>query len=91
MISCDAGQSADVVPDDQRWPVSHAPAAFEVLPIRDLASTGRSDQAALKRAMAYGTVIASFNVEDFSLNRFQCTGRDEIERRFESYRTMMSF
>jgi sugar/nucleoside kinase (ribokinase family) len=55
-----------------------------------LASSGRSDQAALKRAMAYGTVVASFNVEDFSLNRFQRTGRDEIERRFDSYRTMMS-
>jgi sugar/nucleoside kinase (ribokinase family) len=55
-----------------------------------LASSGRSDQSALKRAMAYGTVVASFNVEDFSLNRFQRTGRDEIERRFEAYRTMMS-
>jgi sugar/nucleoside kinase (ribokinase family) len=55
-----------------------------------LASTGKSDQAALKRAMAYGTVVASFNVEDFSLNRFQRTGRDEIERRFDAYRTMMS-
>jgi sugar/nucleoside kinase (ribokinase family) len=56
-----------------------------------LASTGKSDQAGLKRAMAFGTVVASFNVEDFSLNRFQRTGRDEIERRLESYRTMMSF
>jgi sugar/nucleoside kinase (ribokinase family) len=55
-----------------------------------LASTGKSDQAALKRAMAYGTVVASFNVEDFSLNRFQRTSRDEIERRFDAYRTMMS-
>ncbi len=55
-----------------------------------LASTGKSDQAALKRAMAYGTIVASFNVEDFSLNRFLRTGRDEIERRYESYRTMMS-
>jgi sugar/nucleoside kinase (ribokinase family) len=55
-----------------------------------LASAGKSDQAALKRAMAYGTVVASFNVEDFSLNRFQRTGRDEIDRRFEAYRTMMS-
>lgn len=55
-----------------------------------LAASGKSDQAALKRAMAYGTVVASFNVEDFGLNRFLRTGRDEIERRFDAYRTMMS-
>ena len=29
-----------------------------------------------RRAMAYGTVVASFNVEDFSLRRFQRTERD---------------
>lgn len=56
-----------------------------------LASAGKSDPAALKTAMAYGTVTASFNVEDFSLRRFQRTDRDEIDRRLESYRSMMSF
>ncbi len=56
-----------------------------------LASTGKADPAALKTAMAYGTVVASFTVEDFSLRRFQRTDRDEIDRRLESYRTMMSF
>src|SRR3954466_9082476 len=56
-----------------------------------LASTGKTDPATLKRAMAYGTVVASFNVEDFSLRRFQRTIRDEIEHRLESYRIMMTF
>jgi sugar/nucleoside kinase (ribokinase family) len=56
-----------------------------------LASTGKTDAATLKRAMAVGTVVASLNVEDFSLNRFQRTDRGEIERRLEDYRTMMSF
>jgi sugar/nucleoside kinase (ribokinase family) len=56
-----------------------------------LASTGQTDPAALKTAMAYGTVVASLNIEDFSLRRFQRTSRDEIDRRFESYREMMSF
>ena len=56
-----------------------------------LASVGKSDAASLKTAMAYGTVVASFNVEDFSLRRFQRTERDEIDRRLESYRAMMSF
>jgi sugar/nucleoside kinase (ribokinase family) len=56
-----------------------------------LAAEHRTDAAAFKSAMAYGTVVASMNVEDFSLRRFQRTERDEIDRRLESYRAMMSF
>lgn len=56
-----------------------------------LASAGRTDHAALKTAMAYGTVVASFNVEDFSLRRFERTEREEIDRRLDAYRAMMSF
>ena len=56
-----------------------------------LASVGRTDPAALKTAMAYGAVIASFNVQDFSLRRFQRTERPEIDARLEAYRAMMSF
>lgn len=56
-----------------------------------LASTGRTDAEALKTAMAYGTVVASLNVEDFSLRRFQRTDRAEIDRRLGEYRRMMSF
>jgi sugar/nucleoside kinase (ribokinase family) len=56
-----------------------------------LASTGRSDPAALKTAMAYGIVVASFNVEDFSLRRLQRTERTDVDRRFALYRSMMSF
>lgn len=56
-----------------------------------LASHGHSDAAALKRAMAYGTVVASFTCEDFSLRRFQRTEREEIDRRLDAYRAMMTF
>lgn len=56
-----------------------------------LASVGKSDPATLKTAMAYGTIIASFNVEDFSLRRFQRTERAEIDGRLGLYRSMMSF
>lgn len=56
-----------------------------------LASVDRTDPTALKTAMAYGTVVASINVEDFSLRRFQRTERAEIDRRLEAYRGMMSF
>jgi sugar/nucleoside kinase (ribokinase family) len=56
-----------------------------------LASSGKIDAASLKTAMAYGTVVASLNVEDFSLRRFQRTDRAEIDRRLADYRAMMSF
>jgi sugar/nucleoside kinase (ribokinase family) len=56
-----------------------------------LAASGKTDPASLKTAMACGTVVASFNVEDFSLRRFQRTEREEIDRRLQTYRAMMSF
>ena len=36
----------------------------------------------LKRAMLYGTVMASFNVEDFSTRRIERLGREELDDRF---------
>jgi sugar/nucleoside kinase (ribokinase family) len=45
----------------------------------------------LRRAMAYGTVIASFTVEDFSLHRLARLNRREIDDRLEKYRHMLSF
>ncbi|GAC1451117.1 MAG: PfkB family carbohydrate kinase [Isosphaeraceae bacterium] len=56
-----------------------------------LASVGKTDIASLKTALAYGSVVASFTVEDFSLRRFQRTDREEIDRRLAAYRSMMSF
>ncbi|MHC4932476.1 MAG: PfkB family carbohydrate kinase [Planctomycetota bacterium] len=53
-----------------------------------LASVGSTEPEQLKRAMVYGSVVASFNVEDFSLHRFQQIGRDEIDAR---YREFLSF
>jgi sugar/nucleoside kinase (ribokinase family) len=45
----------------------------------------------LKRAMAYGILVASYNVEDFSLDRMQRIERDDIERRMEKYQKMLLF
>lgn len=39
----------------------------------------------LKKAMAYATVISSFNVEDFSVRRVSALQKEEIERRFKTY------
>jgi len=45
----------------------------------------------LRRAMAYGTVVASFTVEDFGLKRLQGLSRKDIDERLEKYRNMLSF
>jgi sugar/nucleoside kinase (ribokinase family) len=46
---------------------------------------------ALKQALAYGTIVASFNVEDFSLDRMKKIGRQDLEARMKAYRRMLSF
>lgn len=45
----------------------------------------------LKEAMAYGILVASFNVEDFSLDRMKRIERGDLELRMEAYRKMLSF
>jgi sugar/nucleoside kinase (ribokinase family) len=45
----------------------------------------------LRRAMAYGTVVASLTVEGFGLDRLKRTDRKEIEARMAKYRSMLSF
>lgn len=46
---------------------------------------------ALKTAMAYGIVVASFTVEDFSLDRIKSIERGDIDRRVAEYRQMLTF
>jgi len=56
-----------------------------------LAEHGRFDPVSLKTALAYGIVVASYNVEDFSLDRMKSITREDIERRLAEYRQMLSF
>jgi sugar/nucleoside kinase (ribokinase family) len=56
-----------------------------------LAERGDFEPRTLKTAMAYGILVASFNVEDFSLDRMQSIERADIELRMEEYRRMLSF
>lgn len=56
-----------------------------------LASVNRSDFAAVKRAMAYATAVASLTVESFSVNRLSAAGRREIDARFEELQRITRF
>ncbi len=53
-----------------------------------MASQDSEDDATLRRAMTYGSVLASFNVEEFGTERVQRLTRDEIDARFEEFRRM---
>jgi sugar/nucleoside kinase (ribokinase family) len=52
---------------------------------------GEADESDLRRAMGYGTVLASFNVEEFGTERVSRLSREEIEERFETLRRMTQF
>jgi sugar/nucleoside kinase (ribokinase family) len=52
---------------------------------------GELDDAELRRAMGYGTVLASFNVEEFGTERVSRLTREEIDARFEQLRSMTQF
>ena len=52
---------------------------------------GEIDEACRRRAMGYGTVLASFNVEQFGTERVSALTREEIDERFERLREMTQF
>ncbi|MEN6451610.1 MAG: PfkB family carbohydrate kinase [Thermoguttaceae bacterium] len=56
-----------------------------------LAEQGNADPKTLKLSLAYGTLMASFTVEDFSLDRLRTISRADLENRMEEYKRMLSF
>ena len=52
---------------------------------------GEIDEAALRRAVIYGSVMGSFCCERFGPDRFRTLRRDEVDARFEEFRTSTSF
>jgi sugar/nucleoside kinase (ribokinase family) len=56
-----------------------------------LAQTGRTDFETLKTAVAYGTVLASYTISDFSLDGLTCTDRANIDNRLQELRNITQF
>ncbi|MBW2553204.1 MAG: sugar kinase [Deltaproteobacteria bacterium] len=56
-----------------------------------LAKSQDTTEDKLRKAVIYGSVMASFNVEDFSLGRLKTLTIDEIEKRFESFKKLTQF
>jgi sugar/nucleoside kinase (ribokinase family) len=56
-----------------------------------LASSGDLSPAGLRRAIVYGSVLASFTVEAFSLDRLRALTRDDVERRYRQFVSLTAF
>jgi len=44
----------------------------------------------IRKAVIYGSVLASFNIESFSINRMRTLTREEIDRRFDELQSLAS-
>jgi sugar/nucleoside kinase (ribokinase family) len=56
-----------------------------------LAYTGDLSEANLRKATVYGSVMASFNIQDFSLNRLRGLTQEEISARYEEFKEIAFF
>ena len=56
-----------------------------------IGATGKTDANAFRQAVIAGSVIASFTVEGFGLDRLANLTTDEIERRFEEFGELTTF
>lgn len=55
-----------------------------------LAEAGKVGIESMRASMLYGSVMASFGVEAFSIDRFITLNRNEIDSRFREFREMMA-
>jgi sugar/nucleoside kinase (ribokinase family) len=51
----------------------------------ELASARDTSERSLRRAIVYGSVVASFVVEDFGMNRLKTLTREQIDRRYRQF------
>lgn len=56
-----------------------------------IARTGEFSETNIRRAVIYGSTLASYNVQDFSLNRFKRLTIREIEDRYEEFKRIVFF
>jgi sugar/nucleoside kinase (ribokinase family) len=56
-----------------------------------LARTGDATGRGLRRAIVYGSVVASFTVEDFGVNRLSALSMEEIEERYRRFVELTDF
>ena len=56
-----------------------------------IARKNRLDQSTMKEAIVYGNVMGSFAVEEFGVKRFLSLELEHVEKRYQKYKTMVTF
>jgi sugar/nucleoside kinase (ribokinase family) len=56
-----------------------------------LDKTGKLSRPELRKAAVFGSVMASFAIENFGIERFKTLRPEEIEKRFREFRRLVSF
>ncbi len=56
-----------------------------------LASAGQVGPESIRQAIVHGSVVASFTVEDFSIERLRTLTLDDIHARYEAFRSFTAF
>ena len=56
-----------------------------------LAATNNLNDESIRKATVFGSVMASFTVEDFSLNRLRTLDWTEVEDRFRHFQALTVF
>jgi sugar/nucleoside kinase (ribokinase family) len=57
----------------------------------DKAQSFGANKKEIRKAAVFGSVIASFAIEDFGIDRFRRLAAEEIEERFQSFKKLVSF
>ena len=56
-----------------------------------LAATGDLSEAGMRKAVVFGSVMASFNVESFSYDRMRALSNEEIDARYRAFGELAHF
>ncbi|MEA3305525.1 MAG: PfkB family carbohydrate kinase [Candidatus Omnitrophota bacterium] len=56
-----------------------------------LRKSGRASDSEIRKGIIYGTIMASYAVEDFSLNRLSKIVYSDVQRRYHSYRQLTRY
>lgn len=83
--------SAPAYPLDQVWDPTGAGDTFAGGFMGYLAKSGDLSDSSFRRAVVYGSTMASFAVEEFGLRRLLRLTREEIESRFHEFKSLTHF
>jgi len=91
MFTADSVFAAPAYPLEEVFDPTGAGDTFAGGFIGYLANTGDLSEEGIRQALVFGSVMASFNVEDFSLERMKRLEYREIESRYRSFRQLTTF